>query len=67
MGQKTDKEVFCENCGFGNSPSANFCKSCGEKLRDVCNCWIKKRPYKCGERVCPGFGLYARELRKSKP
>jgi hypothetical protein len=42
----------------------NFCPVCGVKLKQICNCWIKKSNYNCGESSCPGYGLF--KLEKSK-
>ncbi len=49
----------CKSCGFQNSEQANFCSKCGKKLREVCDCWIKKEPYNCGQDQCPGYRLFA--------
>ena len=38
----------CPSCQAENPDSANFCKLCGTKLKEVCDCWIKKEPYNCG-------------------
>lgn len=35
----------------------NFCKECGAKLRETCNCWMKNKPYNCGRSICPGYSL----------
>lgn len=52
---------FCKICGHENKDDFNFCIKCGNKLKTVCNCWIKKEPYNCGHKKCPGYGLYRRE------
>lgn len=44
---------------------ANFCQHCGAKLKAVCECWIKKDNYNCGESSCPGYHLFLKE--KLKP
>lgn len=56
----------CEACGKENKETANFCKYCGSKLKEVCNCWIKKDNYNCGESSCPGYGLFRLERLKTK-
>lgn len=56
----------CKNCGKENNESANFCTYCGSKLKDECNCWIKKGNYNCGESSCPGYGLFRLERLKTK-
>lgn len=33
----------CPHCGSDRiTEKANFCGSCGKKLKTVCNCWIKR-------------------------
>ena len=39
--------------------AVNFCPHCGKKINPVCNCWVKKEPFNCGQEKCPGYGLYA--------
>ena len=56
----------CPVCGADNVDAANFCRSCGAKLREVCNCWIKKEPYNCGQCKCPGYRLFQMEKRNSQ-
>ena len=51
------EETKCNKCGCKNY-NANFCERCGNKLKEVCNCWIKKEPYNCGEKKCPSYRLY---------
>lgn len=48
----------CIKCKHKNSDNANFCEKCGNKLKEICNCWIKKEPYNCGEQKCPSYRLY---------
>lgn len=48
----------CGSCGTENPQSANFCRRCSAKLRMVCDCWVKKQPYNCGQDQCPGYGLF---------
>lgn len=55
----------CTSCRTENSDSANFCKLCGTKLKEVCDCWIKKEPYNCGQEKCPGYRLFAAEKSKT--
>ncbi len=57
--------MICNECGAANPKEANFCKSCGSKLVKICDCWIKKEPYNCGQGKCPGYRLYTME-NKSK-
>lgn len=56
----------CKKCGGSVSGEDNFCAACGEKLRKMCNCWIKKDNYDCGESSCPGYGLYKLEKSQAK-
>ena len=52
----------CPHCGSDRiTEKANFCGSCGKKLKTVCNCWIKKGSYNCGEDSCPGYELLVKE------
>ena len=53
--------IMCPHCGQENPEFANFCRRCGVKLKDVCDCWIKKRPYNCVQRRCPGYKIYLTE------
>lgn len=46
----------CKSCGFQNSEQANFCGKCGKKLREVCDCWIKKSPTTAGRISAPVIG-----------
>lgn len=47
--------MVCPRCGATNEAHANFCRMCASKLRPVCNCWIAKGPYNCGQEKCPGM------------
>ena len=59
MADYIEREVqLCPSCKAENRPCANFCKKCGAKLREVCNCWVKKEPYNCGQSECPGHRLF---------
>ena len=49
--------MICPQCKTENKSDANFCKKCAKKLRQVCNCWVKKDLYDCGHEKCPGFHL----------
>ena len=54
----------CPYCGSNRvKENDNFCGECGRKLKTVCNCWIKKGGYNCGEDSCPGRELFIKELR----
>lgn len=54
----------CPHCGSDRiTEKANFCGSCGKKLKTVCNCWIKKGSYNCGEDSCPGYELLVKEAK----
>ncbi|WP_445297954.1 zinc-ribbon domain-containing protein [Flintibacter sp. HCN-6482] len=59
------REVECPSCRAKNPDRANFCKSCGTKLKEVCDCWIKKEPYNCGQEKCPGYRLFVVEKSKT--
>lgn len=57
----------CKSCGTLNHEDSNFCINCGIKLRDKCNCWVKKQDsYDCGESNCPGYGLFKLEKFKAQ-
>lgn len=47
----------CKECKAENDKKSNFCIYCGSKLKKICNCWIKKEPYNCGEKRCPSYRL----------
>lgn len=55
----------CEGCGAENPDSANFCRKCSRKLREECDCWVKKEPHNCGQEKCPGYRLFAVEKSKT--
>lgn len=52
----------CKNCNTKNDSDANFCRRCGKKLRETCSCWIKNKPYNCGEDKCPSYRLYKKMI-----
>lgn len=58
---KCKRNLQCTYCGSENLEHANFCRKCGSKLKEVCNCWIKKEPYNCGQVKCPGYRLFQAE------
>ncbi len=47
----------CKECGAKWSDNDNFCGKCSTKLSEVCNCWVKGKPYNCKQKVCPGYRL----------
>lgn len=55
--------IICPRCGYRAPVTANFCKSCGSKLKEVCNCPWLNRPHNCGKEVCPGFDVVIEEMR----
>ncbi|QJU14126.1 zinc-ribbon domain-containing protein [Blautia pseudococcoides] len=66
----------CPICGNENiEENDNFCKECGNKLKEECNCWLKKDSYNCKESSCPGYGFYRKmkeetirkDLKTAKP
>ncbi len=56
----------CPKCGKEADERNNFCKFCGTKLKEKCDCWVKKGNYDCGECSCPGYKLFMIEKLKSK-
>lgn len=57
----------CPICGNTQiKDDDNFCTECGTKVRNTCNCWIKKDNYDCGESSCPGYGLFKIERLRSE-
>lgn len=56
----------CKSCGAECGERANFCRKCGTKLREVCDCPIKKEPYNCGQEKCPGYKLFVMEARQKR-
>lgn len=55
--------VKCPKCDR-EVPAGNFCALCATKLKEVCDCWIKKEPYNCEQEKCPGYRLYVLEAGK---
>lgn len=64
--KRTAPQEQCKGCGADNPKGANFCRKCGEKLRQLCDCYIKKEPYNCGQDRCPGYRLFLMERDQSK-
>ncbi len=59
MGKIRSNKISCPNCKQENEEDSNFCANCGEKLKDVCSCWvIKKDSYSCGEKSYPGYKFF---------
>lgn len=59
--------MTCPNCKSEIFDKDNFCAHCGKKLKDACNCWVKKQDnYNCGESSCPGYGLFRIEKLKAE-
>jgi predicted amidophosphoribosyltransferase len=56
--------LMCRACGLISAQISNFCINCGTKLVKVCDCWVKKEPYDCGQEKCPGHRLFL-EMKKS--
>jgi hypothetical protein len=46
--------VMCPNCGR-DTVDGNFCRRCGKKMREVCDCWVLKKQHNCGYDECPGL------------
>lgn len=46
--------MTCPHCHAENPENANFCEECATKIRQTCDCWVKKEPYNCGHSECPG-------------
>lgn len=57
------EETKCSDCGKLNPAEYNFCKYCGKKLVEICDCWVKEKPYNCGQSKCPGRRLFLIEKR----
>lgn len=55
--------LICPHCGYHAPVSANFCKSCGAKLNEVCNCPFLKKPHNCGKQACPGYKIVLDDIR----
>ena len=59
-------EEKCDTCNYINEQSANFCVKCGNKIKKICNCWIKKEPYNCGSNKCPSYKLFKKNIIEGK-
>lgn len=57
---------ICKACGKECKDTANFCGKCAAKLSEVCNCWIKRKPYNCHQEVCPGYRLWIIEANQDQ-
>ncbi len=58
--------INCQYCGALCLNVDNFCQSCSAKLKEVCDCWVKKKPYNCGYDKCPGLQLIVEEIKAMK-
>lgn len=50
-------------CGAKLKNDSNFCHMCGEKQRELCDCWVVKGPYNCGKKKCPGINLLSKLIK----
>ncbi len=57
--------TVCPACG-SSVPAGNFCAQCRHKLVTVCDCWVAKGKYNCGQIKCPGTRLFADESNQIK-
>lgn len=57
--------TVCPACG-SSVPAGNFCAQCRHKLVTVCDCWVVKGKYNCGQIKCPGTRLFADESNQIK-
>ena len=60
MGEK----IICPHCQR-ETVKDNFCTVCGQKIVDVCDCWVLHRPYDCRQDKCPGMHLLVIEAKGS--
>ena len=61
---RKEKQMRCKECGHKNKEEANFCTYCRSKLRNKCNCWVKKKDnYSCGKSSCPGYAIVIAEIK----
>lgn len=51
----------CKYCRREIADGDNFCNYCSRKVREVCSCWVLKKPHNCGLEKCPGYGLFLTE------
>ena len=59
-GERSVRGMKCPNC-HKQIQEGNFCEMCGAKLKDICDCWVKKEPYNCRQEKCPGYRLLVEE------
>lgn len=52
-----EEKVICPHCQR-ETEKDNFCTECGQKIVDVCDCWVLHRPYNCCQVKCPGMKLW---------
>lgn len=57
---------LCPNCGYLAPAYANFCKKCGTKVKEICDCWVYEKPYNCGNPKCPENATYLHMTERSK-
>lgn len=62
--EEDKKELATE--GLIQKQVRNFNPQTGEKLNEVCQCWVKHKPYNCGFNKCPGYKLHSIELTNQK-
>lgn len=43
MSKIRSNKISCPSCKQENEEDSNFCANCGEKLKDVCSCWVIKK------------------------
>lgn len=56
-----DDNKICSHCGREQPAGTNFCGYCGNKVSEICDCWVKEKPYNCGLDKCPGIRLFSIE------
>lgn len=63
MKQNERKKVKCPKCNV-EVRDGNFCEHCGEKLKEVCDCWVLKKKYNCGLAECKGHQFFIEGLKR---
>lgn len=55
-------KVACPHCNK-LVKKGNFCNQCGKKMVEICNCWVLRKQYNCGQDKCKGLNLITEAIK----